>query len=384
MLSHNEIQAYGAQLVLCPHCGADGTFSIISSGGIDTVQTLCKGCGHTSDDFYPTKGNVLRLVAEWAEGSPARRIDLPTDAPLIVNYGAGADSTAFLIAMVRQGLKPQLILFADPGGEKPETYAYLDYFDAWLQSKGFPGITRVKYEPVTAPYDTLEGNVLANETLPSISFFKKSCTLKFKAGVMDAYLLGISRGPNKKAGWKPAVDSLKKGILPVKTIGYDAGPIDSCRGVDITEDKNFRYFYPLRQLKWSREDCIAQITREGLQVPIKSACYYCASSKAWEIYWLGAEHPDLLARALVIEDTAKHGKHGLTGVNGLWGKKESWREFCETNGIIAKGGYDVVMDKAEMLSRARETKPPLESNLDFSLPGFGTSNCACTEIKAAA
>lgn len=368
MLTISEVKAYDQQLVLCPHCGGQGEFEA-QGGESQTIRTRCTGCGNVSADFFPSRGNVLRLVDEWPAGLPIPRIELPADGtPIIVNYGAGVDSTALLVRMVQQGLRPDLILFADVGDEKPETYAYVEFFNEWLLSQGFPGITRVAYSPVSAPYTTLEGNCLANETLPAISFRKKSCTLKFKAAVMDAFILGISRGPNKKEGWRPALESLARGVKPVKLIGYDNGPIDSCRAVDVDEDRNFRFRYPLRQLKMSREDCIVTIRNAGLPVPVKSACFYCASTKPWELYWMAAEHPDLISRALNIEDTARNGKHGLGNVKGLGGQKESWRDWCEKEGIVAPGTRTVIAEPELMLEKARETMPPLESNLDFQLP----------------
>lgn len=368
MLTPTEIHSFGKQLVLCPHCGADGQFEILGIEDLLTVRSQCKGCGHVSADFYPSRDNVIRLVSEWAEGSPLPQLEVPVDTPLIVNYGAGVDSTALLVYMVQHNIRPDLIIFADVGDEKPETYAYLNFFDQWLQSNGFPAVTRVAYTPVTASYTTLEGNCLANETLPSISFRRKSCTLKFKASVMDAFILGISRGPNKKTGWEPALKALANGKRPVKWIGYDNGPIDSCRSVNLTEDRNFSYRYPLRDLKWGREDCITAIRKAGLVVPLKSACFYCASTKTWEVYWMAAEHPDLLARALNIEDTARNGKHGLDKVQGLWGHGDSWRKWCENEGIIAPGTKTVVADSQGLLAKARALKPALENNLDFCLP----------------
>lgn len=369
MLSASEINAYGHQLVLCPQCGGQGRFETLGAEPYMTAKSVCGQCDYASADYYPSRENILRLIKEWSLGLRPPQMELPADgAPVIANYGAGVDSTAMLVHMVEQGIRPDLILFADPGDEKPETYAYLEFFDGWLQGKGFPGITHVAYQPVRAPYSTLEGNCLANETLPSISFRKKSCTLKFKAGVMDAFLLGISRGPNKKPGWEPALNALAQGLKPVKLIGYDNGPLDSCRAVDIEEDKSFRYRYPLRQIKWSREDCILAIHKAGLPVPVKSACFHCASSKPWELYWMGAKHPDLLARALRIEDTARDGKHGLGNVQGLWGQKESWRQWCEQEAIVAPGTYTVIADPQALLQKARALMPPLESNLDFKLP----------------
>lgn len=369
MLDLATIQAHGQRLVLCPHCGGNGVLDLLDTSGVgvSTVRSRCLGCGHVSDAFFPSKQNVLRLVKEWDVGSPAHRLNLPTNAPLIVNYGASVDSTALLVAMVDQGIKPDLIIFADTYAERPETYAYLEYFDAWLQDQGFPSITRTAYKPPSAPYDSLESNCLVNETLPSISFRFKSCTLKWKAGAMDRYILGVRRGRNKRAGWAPALDSLARGVKPVKLIGYDAGPIDSCRSTKINEDKNFVYLYPLRDLGWTREDCISAIRAKELVVPIKSSCFYCCSVKEWELNWYSSTHPDLLARALIMEDNAQNGKHGLRSIRGLWAQKQSWREWAESNGVVAPGGYTVIADKKRLLQLAREGIPKMESNLDFAL-----------------
>ena len=45
-------------------------------------------------------------------------INLPTNSGVVVCYGAGVDSTAMLLAMHDQGIKPDLISFADTGAEK--------------------------------------------------------------------------------------------------------------------------------------------------------------------------------------------------------------------------------------------------------------------------
>src|SRR5688572_29721776 len=109
--------------------------------------------------------------------------DKRTD-PLVVSYGAGVDSTAMLVAFVRRGIRPDYILFADPGGEKPETLAFLPLMDAYLHAAGFPPITTVRYEPRDfkhwPPYHTLEENCLTNGTLPSLAFGFRSCSQKWK------------------------------------------------------------------------------------------------------------------------------------------------------------------------------------------------------------
>ena len=61
--------------------------------------------------------------------------------PFVVAYGMGVDSTAMLIGLSGIGMRPDLILFADVGGEKDETYAYQPIMDQFLESVGFPAIT---------------------------------------------------------------------------------------------------------------------------------------------------------------------------------------------------------------------------------------------------
>lgn len=65
--------------------------------------------------------------------------------PLVVAYGLGVDSTAMLIEFVQRGIRPDHILFADTGGEKPETYQYMEVIRPYLAGVGFPDVTVVRY-----------------------------------------------------------------------------------------------------------------------------------------------------------------------------------------------------------------------------------------------
>jgi hypothetical protein len=96
------------------------------------------------------------------------------DCPLVVAYGLGVDGTAMLIEFARRGIRPDLILFADTRGEKPETYAYLPVIQDYLARVGFPGVVVVRYCPKRAAYHTLEGQCLHTGTLPSLAYGGKS------------------------------------------------------------------------------------------------------------------------------------------------------------------------------------------------------------------
>jgi hypothetical protein len=287
--------------------------------------------------------------------------------PLIVNLGLGVDSVAMLVGLKRLGERPDLIIFADTGGEKPETLAYLAVLNAWLMSIGFPTVTVVTRPIGRANYRTLEENCLRNETLPSLAFNLKGCSQKWKGEAMDAALLGRKRGKNKRPPMPFMAAAIAAGVKAVKLIGYDAGPKDMRRGKKSrTEDKFFLYRYPLREWGWDRERCEAEIRAEGLPVPVKSACFFCPASQPWELYWLAAVHPELFVRAVVMEDTARAGRHGLTKIAGLWGRDSaptkrkpeghtgSWRRWAENKGILR--GTEVVMPAVDLLAHAERLK----------------------------
>jgi hypothetical protein len=255
--------------------------------------------------------------------------------PLVVSYGAGVDSTAMLIAMHERGIRPDLILFADTGGEKPETYEYLTTIDAWLERVGFPAVTTVRYEPVRAPYHTLEEKCLANEALPSLAYpgpGHHSCSLVFKVEPQNKFL----------KTWPPALEAWAAGRKVTKAIGYDNGSRDCARRAKAdratyrpgnNDAKKYEMIYPLQEWGIDREAAARLIEAAGLPVPVKSACFFCPAMKIAEVLELQIKHPDLFARALKIESVAKHGKHGFKSpkTKGLGlGTGCEWAELGKT------------------------------------------------------
>lgn len=240
--------------------------------------------------------------------------------PRAVADGLGWDSTAMLIGLRDRGIVPDLILHADTGGEKPETYAYHAVRQDWLERNGFPPMIVVRYEPRHDRYTTLEGNCLANETLPSPAFaFKRmNCSKKFKQKPQHYYI--------KK--WQPAIDAWARGEKVIKFIGFDAGPRDRTRTFAKSDYPHlYDEQYPLIEWGWTREDCEQVIRKEGLPMPVKSSCFFCPAMKKCEIDDLMDNHPDLFDRAVAMEDLARDGKHGLKTIEGL-GSTFSWRAYA--------------------------------------------------------
>lgn len=231
------------------------------------------------------------------------------DQPVVVAWGVGVDSTAMLIEMVENGERVDMVLTADTGDEKPWTYRYRWLFSQWLADRGVP-VTVVQYKPQRfkhwPPYASLSENCFTNGTLPSISFNRHSCSQKWKVEPQDRWT----------ASWEPAVACWAAGGKVRKLIGYDAGARDSKRYAHAEGhlDDRFEYDYPLRRWGWDREACEARITRAGLPVPGKSACFMCGASQPWEIRQLPVHQ---LRRIVLMEARAKP---RLRNIDGLWRK----------------------------------------------------------------
>jgi len=239
---------------------------------------------------------------------------------LYVAYGVGRDSTALLIRLHDMGIRPDAIVFADVGSEKPETYAYIPIIQRWLKKVQFPPITIVRVTPKKAPYDTIEGNMVMNATLPGIAFQVGSCTQKWKIE------------PQIKWGnhWPLAQEAWARGEKVVKLIGYDAGEEHRLKRADAKahagkltpEGKKYEIHYPLMDWGWDLQRCIDEIAERDLPVPVKSACFFCPSQHPWEVVEL--LNPELRGRIMRIEYTAegynKKNKKGEVHV-GMWGKR---------------------------------------------------------------
>jgi len=236
----------------------------------------------------------------------------------IVSFGGGTNSTAMLIGMHRYKFAVDLILFADTGGEMPETYEYIEIMNKWLESHDMPEITVVKYTDKNGNRLTLEQECLDGKKLPSIAYGFKTCSQKHKMSVQEKFC----------NNYKPCIDIWAKGEKVIRSIGYDAGEErrkTNAIAFDIV-NKKYKNMYPLIDIwEWDREDCIRIIKEEGLPLPGKSSCFFCPSMKKQEIRDLRKKHPDLFQRAVDMEDLAQA---DLVRVKGL-GRNYSWKELIK-------------------------------------------------------
>ena len=251
--------------------------------------------------------------------------------PIAWSCGSGWDSATGIVRMKQLGIRPDLIIMADVGAEHPHTWKIAAAIDEWCQSVGFPELVVTSYYSEVTRYQTLEGNCLQNEGLPSLAYGGHSCSLKWKIRAIEDCVWGLE-------GWEPAKAALGRGVRVTRCIGYDYGCADSKRFAKIDriaqkEAKKgiFQHWinrYPLREWKLSREDLPAIIESQpdfldivekhtGERTLRKSSCFLCPAMKVAEVEEMATDYPDLALRCAVMEHRAATGKHGLITLNGL-------------------------------------------------------------------
>ncbi len=217
----------------------------------------------------------------------------------IVAYGGGVNSTAMLIGLTQQNIIVDYIIFSDTGGEKPETYAYIEYFSKWLVQNGQPEITVVKTTDKEGNVMTLEADLLKRGALPPIAYGWKTCSDRWKTRPFNKYV-------NKL---------IEKNVKPIKYIGFDFKEGHRVKA-DITG--KFENQFPLVEWQWDRKKCLEVIINEGLCAPPKSSCFFCPNMRKKEVLALS---PELQERAVQIEISAKNSLIELKGLgrNYAWG-----------------------------------------------------------------
>jgi hypothetical protein len=233
--------------------------------------------------------------------------------PLVVSDGGGTNSVAVLVGLHQHGERPDAIVFADTGGEKPHTYEHLWLMQEWCERVGFPSIQIVRGDqPQQRKDGTLEQECLRLGALPSKSYGFGTCSQKWK---IDPYKRWEKR-------WMA-----ERGLTdrPVKAIGFHAGEPE--RAARVAEAERPFQRYPLIEWDWDYDDCKDVILAAGLPLPGKSACFFCPSTRKVEILELRERYPDLLARALEIERRAMAGEGQAEAARVGLGRRLVWRDF---------------------------------------------------------
>ncbi len=207
----------------------------------------------------------------------------------MISFGGGVNSVAMTILLVNEGWHGPIV-FADTGGEHPETYCYMAMFERdWLKPRGL-GIVRLlpgaEYH-CSMSQVPLEEYCLSASVIPLMAV--RWCSSRWKGRPMDRWA--------KERG------------IQIHYIGFC---VDEARRAN--EKPDYQQF-PLLDRGITRGGCARIIQKEGLEVPPKSSCFFCPMQTIGEWQRLFLDHPDLYERAANLERVAseRHGKVATLG-----------------------------------------------------------------------
>lgn len=272
----------------------------------------------------------------------------------ILSAGLGTQSSCLALMSLAGELDPlDAIIFADTQHEMPETYRYLEFVRGQAEAAGVP------FHVVTAgdlkteligregkggqPNLPVRVRVVKDgkETLERINAYR--CSYDFKRRVVTAQ---VKRLCGRPGAWKNATveqwigisveesSRMKKtdecrcghnrlrrltkkeraaagdGAL-VALIHTAAGGCTRCACERFDPWQVNRW--PLIEQRMRRSDCVRWIAAHGFPEPPRSACYFCPNRG--NAHWrdLRANHPDLWASAIEVDEFVRHGMNEMRG-----------------------------------------------------------------------
>jgi len=230
-----------------------------------------------------------------------------------LSYGGG-HQTAGMLALIKLGRlpKPDVIIFADTGGEIPETYHHIENYAKPLADE------------LGIPFQIVAGNLKGKgETLYEYSWnknwipqpFSRSCTKSFKVEPIHKALRSY-KGKEAVNVW----------------IGIS---LDEARRRKTAFLKWITNIYPLVDNGLTRADCDEAMRTIGMPIPPKSGCYFCPFNRTTRWREIRMHTPDLYQKAIALEENARqvYPNMTLTGKAPLKayleGEQLAWEELLE-------------------------------------------------------
>lgn len=227
----------------------------------------------------------------------------------MISFGAGVNSIAMTIMLVAAGWRGPIV-FADTGGEWPETYCYMRTFEKqWLKPRGLEitrlspathaelyddkrlgGLTKLKYEQVALLLAVREALDNTNNK-EGIATLEEYCLVRGIIPLLAIRWCSVEFKRNPLENWREA-----------------HGLERTCPGMSASEPRRIRddpkVRYPLWEEGITRGECRRIIGEAGLEQPVKSGCFFCPGQRLDNWRRLYYEHRDLYDRAMALEDNA--------------------------------------------------------------------------------
>jgi len=194
----------------------------------------------------------------------------------VLSFGGGVNSTALMVSMIEHGRRLDEVVFADTGGEVPETYDYLKDVSSYLKEHG------VSFRRVASRFGFLYDCCERRRVIPSEIW--RWCTRGFKIRPIYAYYRSFGTHVCQYLG-----------------ISYEERDRMRESGVPYVTNK-----YPLISKRINRDRCVDIIIGAGLKLPVRSGCFFCPFNSLSRWVEIHRNHSELYSRAMLLEENSKH------------------------------------------------------------------------------
>ena len=239
------------------------------------------------------------------------------------------NSVALMIVLLREGLPFDEAVFADTGGEVPETYEYL----------------------------TTAKEYLARHDVPLTTVSKRGRSLYATSWERRVFPSAIWRWSTRDYKITPILRhyrSLDSHINQYLGIAWDE--------IHRMKDSRVDYvtnLFPLIDRRFTRADCVAIIEEAGLPIPQRSSCYFCPFNSVDRWRWLYETHPNLFNKAIALEERSKH----------FPSQRLTDQAFRERTDVSLRSLAEIFADGRPLPVRAAVEQQPCGANRGFR-PSF--------------
>ncbi|MEU2610704.1 hypothetical protein ABZ570_03825 [Micromonospora sp. NPDC007271] len=218
-----------------------------------------------------------------------------------LSLGAGVQSSALLLLAVRGEIPTfDAAIFADTGWEPAPVYAHLRRLERLAATAGIP-VVRVSAGNIR--HDALDpAHRFASMPLFTLGpggergMARRQCTSEYKIKPIKAEV-------RRRLGY-PHPARIPAGVVAEMAIGISLDEIGRARNADVAYMRNT---FPLLELGWRREDCLAYLTEHDLEDTPRSACVGCPYRTDTEWVRLRRDDPAGWADAVAFDAAIRHG-----------------------------------------------------------------------------
>lgn len=257
-----------------------------------------------------------------------------------VSVGGGVNSTAQYIYLALEKGIEFIAVMADHGGDHPNTYKYMEYFNNELIKRGLEPVIMLDVKVKERGMETglkMYDYCLEKQIVPSMMF--RWCTDKFKTAPVNKYINSLLDGGQDEKCYLHigiAADEEHRAVPPNNPPKWMANKV---------------FVYDFVEDGLTRQDNIDILKRHGFNVPQKSGCYFCPYSKKSELRELYKNDPCLYNKIEELENSVNQ-KRNANGKNPLYLKGTE-----PINLIVQAGQVEILLGDTGDFEYLTERKP---------------------------